>query len=66
MQVLCAGPTDTPGASKHVVDYSKIPVSQMTSQEVVKFSISQLGSDLVHMTGCQYKLLASMIRCEIL
>lgn len=66
VQVLCPGPTNTPGASKHVVDYSKIPISQMTSQDVVKFSLSRLGSGLIQIPGCQNRLASSVMRCEVL
>jgi len=66
VQVLCPGPTDTPGASLHVVDYSKMPVLHMTSQEVVRFSLSRLGSGLIQIPGCQNKLISSVMRCELL
>jgi short-subunit dehydrogenase len=57
--VLAPGATDTPGKDLHEVDYSKLPISWMTAEEVVDAALRSLGKKAFlvpgmrnHFTAC--------------
>lgn len=58
--VLAPGATDTPGRDLHRVDYSKLPISWMTAEKVVRVSLKKLGKKALVIPGFRNHLIACL------
>jgi short-subunit dehydrogenase len=58
--VLAPGATDTPGKHLHAVDYSKLPISWMTAEDVVGVALRKLGRKAFVIPGLRNHLMACL------
>jgi short-subunit dehydrogenase len=58
--VVAPGATETPGAHLHEVDYSKLPLSWMSAEEVVDAALKQIGKKVFVIPGVRNHLTACL------
>lgn len=63
IQVLLPGATKTPGANKYEIDYTKLPIKWMKTEEVVSFSLKKFGQKALVIPGRVNKISSFFNTC---